>query len=318
MRHTSGMLITGESKARDMPEQQRALGADGVLTLKHLALLGALDSQEKISCSGLGERLDASTQTASRRLQRLEEGGYLDRDVVGDGQWVEVTERGAQRLQAEYADYRQVFERDTGVTLSGTVTSGMGEGRHYITLEGYMRQFVEKLGYEPFAGTLNIDLTPDSVRKRARLSSFEPVTIEGWESEDRSYGPASCYPTTLEGVQTVNVRPRVQGFIVEMRVDEGDPVEQGQVLFRLNNEEYRAPLSNSNVELIETGQTGESELIIRVKGGTEVDAGTPITEMGAFFNGEGGGGSWWNSRCGSGTFLQYGGCDGFDHVGEIL
>jgi riboflavin kinase len=192
------MLITGESKARDMPEQQRALGADGVLTLKHLALLGALDSQEKISCSGLGERLDASTQTASRRLQRLEEGGYLDRDVVGDGQWVEVTERGAQRLQAEYADYRQVFARDTGVTLSGTVTSGMGEGRHYITLEGYMRQFVEKLGYEPFAGTLNIDLTPDSVRKRARLSSFEPVTIEGWESDDRSYGPAYCYPATLE------------------------------------------------------------------------------------------------------------------------
>jgi hypothetical protein len=59
----------------------------------------------------------------------------------------------------------------------------------------------------------------------------------------------------------------------------------------LNNEEYRAPLTNSNVELIETGQTGESELIIRVKGGTEVPAGTPITEMGAFFNGDGGGGT---------------------------
>ncbi len=198
MRHTSGILMTSEAELEFMSEQQRALGADGVLTLKHLALLGALDGQEKLSCSGLGERLDASTQTASRRLQRLEEDGYVERDVVGDGQWVEVTERGAQRLQAEYADYRQVFERDTGVTLSGTVTSGMGEGRHYITLEGYMRQFVEKLGYEPFAGTLNIDLTPDSVRKRARLSSFEPVTIEGWESEDRSYGPAYCYPATLE------------------------------------------------------------------------------------------------------------------------
>lgn len=59
----------------------------------------------------------------------------------------------------------------------------------------------------------------------------------------------------------------------------------------LNNEEYRAPVTNSNVELIETGQTGESELIIRVKGGTEIPAGTPITEMGAFFNGDGGGGT---------------------------
>lgn len=59
----------------------------------------------------------------------------------------------------------------------------------------------------------------------------------------------------------------------------------------LNNEEYRAPVTNSNVSLIETGQTGQSELVIRVKGGTEVPAGTPITEMGAFFNGEGGGGT---------------------------
>ena len=189
--------MPGGSKAEPMSEQQRALGPDGVATLKHLALLGALEGQEKLSCAGLAERLDASTQTASRRLQHLDEGGYVERDVVADGQWVEVTERGAQRLQAEYADYRQVFERDTGVALSGTVTSGMGEGRHYITLEGYMRQFVEKLGYEPFAGTLNIDLTPDSVRKRARLGSFEPVTIEGWENEDRSYGPAYCYPATV-------------------------------------------------------------------------------------------------------------------------
>lgn len=59
----------------------------------------------------------------------------------------------------------------------------------------------------------------------------------------------------------------------------------------LNNEEHRSSASDSNVELIETGETGESQLIIRVKGGTEVDADTPITEVGAFFNGAGGGGT---------------------------
>lgn len=59
----------------------------------------------------------------------------------------------------------------------------------------------------------------------------------------------------------------------------------------LNNEEHRAAVSGSNVELIETGQTGETELIIRVKGGLEVPAGTPITEVGAFVNGAGGGGT---------------------------
>jgi len=181
-----------------MAEQQPALGADEVATLKELALLGALDTEEKLSCAGLADRLEVSTQTASRRLQRLEEAGRVDREIVGDGQWVRVTDAGAQRLQAEYADYRRVFDGETGVSLAGTVTTGMGEGRHYITLPGYMRQFREKLGYEPFAGTLNVDLTEDSVRRRARLDSVEPVTIEGWESEERTYGPAYCYPATIE------------------------------------------------------------------------------------------------------------------------
>ena len=66
---------------------------------------------------------------------------------------------------------------------------------------------------------------------------------------------------------------------------------EGEGATSLNNEEHRASVSGSNVELIETGETGQSELIIRVKGGTEVDGGTPITEVGAFFNGSGGGGT---------------------------
>jgi riboflavin kinase len=180
-----------------MEQQRGAIGASAVATLKELALLGALDGAEKLSCAGLAERLDASTQTASRRLQDLESGGFVERDVVSDGQWVELTPEGERRLQAEYADYRRVFERDAGVTLSGTVTSGMGEGRHYITLEGYMRQFREKLGYEPYAGTLNVDLSGESVRARSRLGALDPVTIEGWESDERTYGPAYCYPATV-------------------------------------------------------------------------------------------------------------------------
>lgn len=180
-----------------MAETQRALGSDEVSTLKELALLGALDGEEKLSCSALADRLDASNQTASRRLQRLEDGDFLDREIVGDGQWIEITTKGEQRLQAEYASYQQIFEGEQAVDLVGTVTSGMGEGRHYITLSGYMEQFREKLGYEPFAGTLNVDLTSESVRARARLDAFEPITIEGWESEDRTYGPAYCYPATL-------------------------------------------------------------------------------------------------------------------------
>jgi riboflavin kinase len=181
-----------------MPETQPAVGSAEVTTLKHLALAGGLEGEEKLSCAALADRLDASTQTASRRLQRLEENDCITREIVSDGQWIEILETGEQLLQAEYANYRRIFERDLIVELTGTVTSGMGEGRHYITLSGYMEQFREKLGYEPYPGTLNVDLTEDSIRSRARLDAIEPITIEGWESEERTYGPAYCYPAAIE------------------------------------------------------------------------------------------------------------------------
>ncbi len=180
-----------------MAETARGVGYAELATLKLLAVEGALDGERKVSCADLADELDASNQTASRRLQRLEEAGLVERDIVSDGQLVAISGEGEQRLQREYADYRRIFEGVSGVDLTGVVTSGMGEGRHYITLPGYMEQFIDKLGYEPFAGTLNVDLVDESVRKRARLGAVEPVTIEGWEDEERTYGPAYCYPASV-------------------------------------------------------------------------------------------------------------------------
>ncbi|RXK50496.1 DUF120 domain-containing protein [Halorientalis pallida] len=174
------------------------VGYDELATLKLLALEGALEGQQKVSCSALADDLDASNQTASRRLQRLDDAEYVEREMVSDGQWVEITGEGESALRREYADYRRIFERDAAIELQGFVTSGMGEGRHYISLPGYMEQFIEKLGYEPFAGTLNVDLTDESVRARAGMASLEPVTIEGWEDDERTYGPAFCYPASVE------------------------------------------------------------------------------------------------------------------------
>lgn len=98
--------------------------------------------------------------------------------------------------------------------------------------------------------------------------------------------------TTDDGLEVVGdlLIGAVSGQIDALALGSGTGSETTDAT-SLNNEEYRASTSNNNVELIETGQTGESELIIRVKGGTEVPAGTPITEMGAFFNGDGGGGT---------------------------
>jgi riboflavin kinase len=174
------------------------VGYDELAALKFIALDGGLSGSAKISCAGLADRLDASSQTASRRLQRLEDEGFVEREVVSDGQWITVTSEGESALRAEYADYRRVFESAETLQLVGTVTSGMGEGRHYISLSGYMEQFRERLGYEPFPGTLNVELTPESVRARAAMASLDAVPIDGWEDEERTFGPAACYAATVE------------------------------------------------------------------------------------------------------------------------
>ncbi len=177
---------------------ESAVGHDELAVLKLLALEGGLSGDVKISCSALADRLGASNQTASRRLQRLESGGLLERETVSDGQWVEITDDGERMLRAEYEEYRRVFETGAEIELEGTITGGMGEGRHYISLPGYKRQFEDRLGYDPFPGTLNVDLREDSVRRRSAMSSLEPVPIDGWEDDERTYGPAVCYPATVE------------------------------------------------------------------------------------------------------------------------
>src|SRR5690625_2821832 len=65
----------------------------------------------------------------------------------------------------------------------------------------------------------------------------------------RSIELTSTYPATLEGVQTVEIRPRVQGYIVEMPVDEGDIVRQGETLFRLNSEEYQQQVRSAEADV---------------------------------------------------------------------
>ncbi|WP_316811095.1 efflux RND transporter periplasmic adaptor subunit [Pedobacter heparinus] len=46
------------------------------------------------------------------------------------------------------------------------------------------------------------------------------------------------YPATLEGIQNVDIRPKVDGFIEKIYVDEGATVKKGQLLFSINAPQY--------------------------------------------------------------------------------
>lgn len=57
------------------------------------------------------------------------------------------------------------------------------------------------------------------------------------------------YVADIEAVRNVEIRARVNGFLNKIYVDEGQHVSQGQLLFSLNDEEYRAELVRAKAAL---------------------------------------------------------------------
>lgn len=57
------------------------------------------------------------------------------------------------------------------------------------------------------------------------------------------------FPTTLQGLQTVEIRPRVAGYIEKILVDEGDHVTKGQVLFQLNANDIEAQVRSAEAQV---------------------------------------------------------------------
>ncbi len=59
----------------------------------------------------------------------------------------------------------------------------------------------------------------------------------------------SSYTATLQGRQAVEVRPQVSGTITDIRINEGDAVKRGQVLFVIDQIPYKAAFSTAKANL---------------------------------------------------------------------
>lgn len=66
-----------------------------------------------------------------------------------------------------------------------------------------------------------------------QVSEYPILTIE-----PRATTLNSNYPATIEGQQNIEIRPKIEGFIEQIYVDEGATVKQGQPLFRISAPQY--------------------------------------------------------------------------------
>ena len=72
-----------------------------------------------------------------------------------------------------------------------------------------------------------------------------PVVTVGTSSASMQ----SSFPATIKGVQDVQICPKVQGFIRQINVKEGQMVGAGQVLFVLDNVTYQAQVRQSEASV---------------------------------------------------------------------
>jgi riboflavin kinase len=172
-----------------------------IFTLLKLAEMGAHRRTAKISTEYLAEKLGTSQQTASRYLIELDNKGWIKRSITPEGCLIKITDAGVKELKKLYSNLRFLMEAayPPSITLEGVAFTGLGEGAYYIAIDQYRKQFIEKLGFDPYPGTLNLKLTTDyDIKTRSELEAYPAIEIEGFRSENRTFGSVKCYPVIIE------------------------------------------------------------------------------------------------------------------------
>ena len=158
---------------------------------------------------------------------RLERSEYMigSARLIG---WVELLERGrlytpkhppkpgARVYEASSDVLKKIFEKEESFIIRGRVFSGLGEGRYYVSLEGYRKQFIEKLGFDPYPGTLNIKIQKEELYFRRRLDGEEGILIKGFTTKDRTFGDVKAFKCRVGEIKGAVVIPQRTHYPIDV------------------------------------------------------------------------------------------------------
>ncbi|MFA6049304.1 MAG: DUF120 domain-containing protein [Candidatus Micrarchaeia archaeon] len=159
-----------------------------------LAQKGGLKHSVEATTLSLAKELGVSQQTASRWMLELGRERKISRTQSG----IRLSPAAGLELEGLRAQLEGISQKSGEIFLEGKLVSGFGDGSYYLAQEGYARQFREKLGFEPFPGTLNVLLAgAEDLQARAMLDSREGIPISGFSSRERKFGGAKCFKAEI-------------------------------------------------------------------------------------------------------------------------
>ena len=173
-----------------------------LLTLSYLLSKGAKSNYITITTSSLAKEIGKSQQAASKHLLDLEKGGFIERIITGRKVSVKITTDGSIELKKIFNLLKKNLELSPSVELNGKLVSGLGEGAYYMSLKGYTKQFIKKIGYVPYPGTLNIRLDDKKFSQIINQldEDFISTKIDSFSDKNRTYGWVKCYDAKLNNL----------------------------------------------------------------------------------------------------------------------
>jgi len=177
-----------------------------VVILSELLLCGAKNNFVELTTGEIAKKIKRSQQLASKELLDLEFFGYIKRNKKSKKYTIKVTEKGYQKVSDLFLFLKTAIESFKHIIdFEGHIITGMGEGAYYMSLDGYKKQFKEKLGYEPYPGTLNIKLNSMLfVEAKKEMLKYPSINIEGFSDQSRTFGWVKCYPASINDSKNIN------------------------------------------------------------------------------------------------------------------
>ena len=98
-----------------------------------------------------------------------------------------------------------------GTHITGTLVTGLGEAQGFTQLDWARKEFVDKLGIDPYPGTVNLVLeNAADLKKWAEIRAAPGIVMESPEAD---WCNGRCYRVRIEGKITgAIVLPEVPGY----------------------------------------------------------------------------------------------------------
>lgn len=95
------------------------------------------------------------------------------------------------------------------IELVGRVKTGLGEGRYYMRQPEYKKQFVSRIGINPYHGTLNLSLSKKNTGVLMSIKRRRGMLIKGFKKGRKTFGDVLCYRAEVSGVKCGLVLPKL-------------------------------------------------------------------------------------------------------------